>query len=363
MAGYRFLAPVVPILLLLMINGARYAVRDLSGGFFKTRAMTILSVCVAILLAGQQMHAGLGIMRRWRKHFSPWYTHPTFDVKEMVPYWDISTWLREHADDSALLVTHQAGFIPLLTGLRTLDGLVSAALAHTPGYSEGVAESRAGPAHPLLESPVSTPQQRYILEQRPDLYVIFSRYNKNWTNTAQYLAGGEYVLLQSNLYGFDVYVPTGGTDKVLINVAAFGNAATSYSSNYDPSGTSGNVFDGGTWTSGCNDQAWVQSVFDQPYAVERITVEIAGTDITTGDSVIEFMLLDPDNNFVRVGTLSETNVNWATASDGGALNSVPDHQLELPQPVMAKGFRMNLKGHGWFFAKDIRVLGRTVSTR
>jgi len=166
-------------------------------------------------------------------------------------------------------------------------------------------------------------------------------------------------LLESNWYGFDIYVPAGGTHKVLVNVAAFGNASTSYSDD-DPSGTSGNVFDGGTWASGCNDEAWIQSIFDQPYVVERITVEVAGTDITTYESLLEFMLLDLDDNFVTIGTLSETNVNWATASDGGALNSVSDYQFRLPEPVMAKGFRMNLEGHGWFFAEDVRVLGRFV---
>jgi len=363
MAGYRFLVPVLPILLLLIVNGARYAVQGLSVEFAKTTAVTILSVCIAILLAAQQIHEGLGMMRRWRKNFWPWYAQPTFDVKEMVPYWDISTWLREHSDDSALVATHQAGFIPLLTGLRTIDtgGLANAALAHMPKDPEAFVwkkgRGRAGVVYRLLESPASSPQQTYILEQRPDLYVIFSRWNKEWTNTAQYLAAGEYVLLESNLYGFDIYVPTGGTDKVLVNVAAFGNASTSYSDD-DPSGTSGNVFDGGTWTSGCNSEAWIQSIFDQPYVVERITVEVAGTDIITDDSLIEFLLLDPDDHFMTVGTLRETNVNWATASDGGALNSVSDYQLRLSEPVMAKGFRMNLKGHGWFVAKDVRVLGR-----
>jgi len=212
MAGYRFLVPIVPILLLLIINGARYVKRGLGVELPKSRAVTVLSVCVAILLAVQQMNAGLGIMRRWRKHFAPWYANPTFDVREMVPYWEISTWLRQHSNDSALLATHQAGFIPLLTGLRTLDtgGLANEDLAHMPKDPEAVMTARAGAVHRLLESPPSTPAQAYILEQRPDLYVVFSRYNRTWTGTAKYLAGGEYVLLESDLYGFDVYVPAGG---------------------------------------------------------------------------------------------------------------------------------------------------------
>lgn len=372
MAAYRFLVPVVPLLLLLIVNGARYVVQSAGFRFRRTTAGAMVSFCIAGLLAVQQIHQGMGMVGHTREvlhgtneDFSPWYEHPTLDARRLVPYWDISMWVLEHADDSALLATHQAGFIPLLTGLRTIDtlGITNAVLAHMPNDPVAVRKGRAGFWHWIGQEAAATPAARYILEQRPDLYIIYSRWNKESTNTAEYLAGGEYVLLESDLHGFDVYVPSGGTEKVLVNLASFGNASTSFSSNYDPSGTAGNVFHGGTWTSGCNDEAWVQSSFEEPYLVERITVDTAGTDITTDDSLIEFMLLDPDGSSVTVASLTEKNINWDSASDGAVLNSVPEYRLKLPEPRLATGFRLHLRGHGWFLASDIQVLGRAAPSK
>ena len=317
-------------------------------------------VSIATLLVVQQMWAGAGVLnwerQRWGR--TVWYARPTLDAKELAPYWDIATWLRDHADDSALLATHQAGFIPLLTELRAIDtfGLTDVTLAHMPEGEGAVRKGRAGLWYRLRPASAVAPGEKYIVGRKPDLYVVYTVWNKG---SPQHLAGGEYTLLESDLYGFDVYVPSECPDKVLINVASFGNASTTYSAQ-DPSGTSGDVFDGGTWTSGCNDDAWIESVFDRPFRVERVIVELAGTDVTTDDSVIEFMLLGLDDDYVVVEQLREVNVNWPTASDGGELSSVPYYEVKLSQPVVAKGFRMHLHGHGWFRASDVRVLGRAI---
>jgi arabinofuranosyltransferase len=360
MAGYRFLVPVVPLLLLLMIDGGRHVIGVLRLHLRKSQSAVALSVCIALLIAAQQAYEGMGMIQEWKNPFTPWYRDPTFDAKRLVPYGDISAWVEEHTEGSALLATHQAGFIPLLSGLRTIDtfGITNETIAQmgTGGY--GMDMNRAGRWYALDRAPASTPPQRYIVEQKPDLYVIYSRWNRKFTNTARYLAGGEYVLLESNLYGYDVYMPAAGTDKVLLNLAAFGGASTTYNSAYDPSDTAGDVFRGGTWTSGCNDAAWIQTTFEATHVVDRIAIEVAGTDITTEGSLIELTLLDTNDISVTVATLKETNINWARASDGEALNSLPEYRLDLPQPVTARAFRLSFTGHGWFFAKNIRVLGR-----
>ncbi len=362
MAGYRFMVPVLPILLMLVVSGARHILRGLGIKPHRTRAGAAVCLLAAVLIAATQVYAGIGMIRQWKPQFAPWYKNPTLDAKQLVPYGGVADWIREHVDDTAVLATHQAGFVPFLTGLRTIDtfGITDRTLAHMAGDPAAYRKSRVGALHWLEEGPPSTPAEEYIVNQVPDLYMIYSRWNRRLANTAGYLAGGEYVLLESGLQGFDFYIPTSGTDKVLINVAGFGGALTSYSSNYDPDGVSGNVFDGGTWTSGVNEAAWIQADFEHPYMVEQISIEVGGTDITTEDSLIELMLLNVDDDFATVATLSETNVNWETASDGGPLNSVPTYVLELPQPFLAKAFRMNLEGNGWFFAKNIRVLGRAV---
>jgi arabinofuranosyltransferase len=360
MPGYRRLVPIIPLLLLLVVKGARHALRALGLSLQSTSGGVALCVGIATVLALQQILAGVGMLdwerQRWGREV--WYAHPTFDARELVPYWDVATWLRDHADDSALLATHQAGFIPLLTELRTIDtfGLTDITLAHTPEGEGAVRKGRAGLWYRLRQAPAVAPGERYIVERRPDLYVLYTIWSKG---SPQYLAGGEYALLESDLYGFDVYVPSGCPDRVLMNVASFGNASTTYSA-HESSGTSGNVFDGGTWTSGCNDDARIESVFDRPFRVEQVAVGVAGTDITTDDSIIEFMLLGLDDNYVVVEELREMNVNWPTASDGGVLNSVPYYEVELSQPLVAKGFRMHLHGHGWFLASDVRVLGRAI---
>lgn len=365
MAGYRFLVPIVPIILLLMVSGARHLIRALGIKFHNVTTEVVLCLLTAGLIAAAQIYPGIEMVREWKQSFVPWYAHPTFEARRLVPYGDMAAWVSEHAEDSALLATHQAGFIPLLTGLRAIDtfGVTDATLAHMWADPQGVQKGRAGILHWLQEEPSSAPAQRYIVDRRPDLYVIYSRWNRNLTHTAQYLVGGEYVLLDSELYGYDVYIPSGGTDKVLINVAAFENSSTSYSSRYDTGDESEDPFEGGTWTSGCGDEAWIQSNFGQPYMVEQITIEAAGTDITTDNSLIELMLLNLDDEFVTVATLRETNVNWATASDGGALNSISEYRFELTEALLAKGFKMDLKGHGWFLAEDVRVLGRVPSSR
>lgn len=127
----------------------------------------------------------------------------------------------------------------------------------------------------------------------------------------------------------------------------------SASSTYGPN-TRGNVFDGGHWCGAKNWQDWIQLDFTEPVEVSAISIGMAGTDITTQDALITIKLQGEDGAWVVVDELKDTNVNYEELTDGRRGNSIPAYRQAF-EPMRAKAFRLELVGHGWFRAEDIRI--------
>lgn len=127
----------------------------------------------------------------------------------------------------------------------------------------------------------------------------------------------------------------------------------SASSTYEPN-TRGNVFDGGHWCGAKNWQDWIQLDFAAPAEVSAITIGMAGTDITTHDARIILKLQGEDGQWITVDELEGTNINYEELTDGRRGDSIPAYRKDF-EPMRAKAFRLELVGHGWFRAEDIRI--------
>lgn len=122
--------------------------------------------------------------------------------------------------------------------------------------------------------------------------------------------------------------------------------------------SSGDLFSGGTWTNANGGSAWTQRDFDAPYLVERIAIAKAGTDVTTRGSGITIKLLTVDGRWVVVDHFADTNINWP-----GVGSSRSPYSREISPPVVAKAFRLELQGNGWFVASSIRLSGRPAAAK
>ncbi len=141
-------------------------------------------------------------------------------------------------------------------------------------------------------------------------------------------------------------------DKILKGVS-------SYDSTYPPN-CKGDLFNGGTWTNAKNGSAWVQRDLDGLYDITEIRIETAGTDVTTANSSITLKLLNEHGQWVVIDQLKDTNINWQQLSFGGVGRSIPSYHRTLA--VRASAFRLELKGNGWFAAKNIELYGRPAAT-
>jgi|GEM_PF-3289441 len=130
---------------------------------------------------------------------------------------------------------------------------------------------------------------------------------------------------------------------------------TTYSSSFAAQ-TKGDVFAGGTWNGSQSGQDWLQKDFSNILNVTGITIEKAGTDVTTQGSRIVIKLADENGRWIVIDDLTDTNINWADLSGGRKGRSVPSYTKSLSRPVRAKAFRIEFTGNGWFHASDIRIM-------
>lgn len=134
---------------------------------------------------------------------------------------------------------------------------------------------------------------------------------------------------------------------------------SSYDSTYPPN-CKGDLFNGGTWTNAKNGSAWAQRDLDGLYDITEIRIETAGTDVTTANSSITLKILNEQGQWVVIDQLKDTNINWQQLSFGGVGRSIPGYRRTLA--VRASAFRLELKGNGWFAAKNIELYGRPAAT-
>ncbi|MBA4386759.1 MAG: hypothetical protein C0404_02190 [Verrucomicrobia bacterium] len=132
MPGFRFWAPLTPFLCFLVAGFVDAPLR-LPGETIQkaVKAALLLVVAVYWFFSGQTMYSlggghPHGFAARIREIKSP---------LELNPYWRTAQWLRSHAGPKAVIVVKEAGFIPLLTNMHTIDtyGLCNRELAHAKG--------------------------------------------------------------------------------------------------------------------------------------------------------------------------------------------------------------------------------------
>lgn len=136
--------------------------------------------------------------------------------------------------------------------------------------------------------------------------------------------------------------------------------SSSFSSTHAPN-TKGDVFNGGAWCGARNGEDWLQMDFSVPQMVSGIYIGSAGTDIKTEGSTITLKLQKENGEWLVVDQLKNTNINWSQLSYGNVGKSIPSYSKSIKPAIKAKAFRLELKGHGWFTASDIRIISEPSS--
>ncbi len=131
------------------------------------------------------------------------------------------------------------------------------------------------------------------------------------------------------------------------------SAGSSYASN-----CKGDVFTGGVWCNSRGQSDWIQRDLDGLYEIREVRIGSAGTDVTTKGSRMVLKLQTADGQWTVIDELKETNINMKQLSFGGIGNSIPTYRKTLTSPIVAKAFRLELYGNGWFGATDIALIGR-----
>lgn len=121
-------------------------------------------------------------------------------------------------------------------------------------------------------------------------------------------------------------------------------------------GVKGDVFQGGLWVGSRNKQDWIQRDFEAPADIAEIYIGRASTDVTTEGFRIVIKLQKENGQWVVVGELKDTNINRTRLSFGNIGKLIPFYRKALSPPVRAKAFRLEMVGHGWFDAQDIRLI-------
>ncbi|GAB6146036.1 hypothetical protein JCM12294_34760 [Desulfocicer niacini] len=120
--------------------------------------------------------------------------------------------------------------------------------------------------------------------------------------------------------------------------------------------TRGDVFQGGRWAGAQNQQAWIQRDFETSVDIAEIYIGRASTDVTTDGFRIVIKLQKENGQWIVVDELRNTNINRTQLSFGNVGKSIPFYRKILAPTVRAKSFRLELLGHGWFDAEDIRII-------
>ncbi len=151
------------------------------------------------------------------------------------------------------------------------------------------------------------------------------------------------------------------TDKPIVVGGRITAGYTSTGTSYAPN-CKGDVFTGGSWCNSRNQSDWIERDLSGLYEIREIRIGQAGTDVTTKNSRIVIKLQLANGQWVVVDELKETNINQRELSFGGIGNSIPPYHKVLTPPIVAKTFRMELSGNGWFGAKDIALIGRAFNS-
>lgn len=197
---YRFLVPLVPLTTLLIVG----AVERLLPARGIVPWALVLGLGAAHALLG---HASF----RTRRDAPLWYLHPTVSARSLHEFWlPAVDWLASNVARDATLLTSEAGFIPYLSRLRTIDsfGLATPAIAALPSGS--VERSSLGVITRFVAGPPGDAAQTWIADVPAAALVLQDRMVAGWNDgvhPASLFAGRWIRTADSPIGAWAVYVP------------------------------------------------------------------------------------------------------------------------------------------------------------
>ena len=162
MAGYRFWAVVVPAIVLVL-----FGLLDLPLPRLPAQSGRLIKVGVVLVVAALWCSKGLDLYRSVpQEPFRFVRRLGDFSPRNLYPYVATAEWLNRHVDKDAVMAVEEAGYMPFLTELATLDtyGLCNRRLARIEGRRNRLGLKLTwDPAEPGVQ---------YILSQKPDIIVV-----------------------------------------------------------------------------------------------------------------------------------------------------------------------------------------------
>lgn len=192
MAGYRFWVVVIPAVVLVLSG-----LLELPWPRLPVRSGRLIKVGVVLVVAALWCSKGLDLYRAVpQEPFRFVRNIGGFSPRNLYPYAATAEWLNRHVSQDAVMAVEEAGYMPFLTRLATIDtyGLCNRRLARIEGH-----RNRLGLK--LTWDP-SEPGVQYILSQKPDIIVVGPVID--WANAPDRFLG-EYRLAASPQPGLNVF--------------------------------------------------------------------------------------------------------------------------------------------------------------
>jgi hypothetical protein len=116
--------------------------------------------------------------------------------------------------------------------------------------------------------------------------------------------------------------------------------------------SSGDPFNGGTWSNAQNGHAFAQRLLMPPVCIGGLALESAGSDMSTRGARISIELTGPYGAHFMALDLRGVAVN-RDFSPGGSGKVVPPQSATFP-PFATSRIEVRMSGHGWFLMKGLR---------
>jgi hypothetical protein len=158
----------------------------------------------------------------------------------------------------------------------------------------------------------------------------------------------------------DIHMASFGSRlAALILISLFSVASTSAEqitggvASFDSVGGGGNPFERQAWGNAKGGSSWAQYELPSPKLVKSIYIKSAGTDIRSEGSSIT-LFIKADGEWKRIYELRDMVIN-RDFSGGVKGPQVGPVRVNLANPTAITGVRIEMTGHGWFAAEDIRL--------
>jgi len=163
MTGFRFWAPLTPMICILIASLVKHAARKLP------RSWPQLSTAIALLALAAWWAASGTTMYQLdaRSAGRVWRDPSALSPSQINPYWKTAEWLNSNVKQDSVITVSEAGYIPFLTDLISIDtyGLCNYELARIEG-------TRGRLGLKVHWGDDRDPAYRYIQGRKPDLIVM-----------------------------------------------------------------------------------------------------------------------------------------------------------------------------------------------